>query len=104
MPDRPALRKNHSVKKPAGNLRVAGNRQTDGSVANAKWLEKRSGPTLAIMQNDVALVAQIGKLKPIYKEDLPPDFVIPQVKNIRRIAAFHQETVHVFKKKSNGST
>lgn len=64
---------------------------TDGSLENAELLSKRS--TIAILQYDAALAARVGKPRFVYNVELP--IPIPQVGNIRRIAALHEEQVHV---------
>jgi TRAP transporter TAXI family solute receptor len=68
--------------------------QTEGSLENAALLLAR--PTLAIMQYDFALASCWGAPEHVYKlSEFPSDIKIPQVKNLRRIATLHNETVHI---------
>jgi TRAP transporter TAXI family solute receptor len=70
---------------------------TDGSLENLQVLKARSSkqtPTLALLQYDVALAA-LGAPKIVYDVDPPQGVCIDTVKDMRRIATLHQETVHI---------
>ena len=67
--------------------------QTDGSFANAELIKRRS--TIAIMQYDAALATRFGEPSFVYsveRAELDSAQVVPE---IRRIAALHEEIVHV---------
>jgi len=64
---------------------------TDGSIENARLLLD-SRPTIALMQYDMALASRFSKSRPVYKLDLPD---MPDGSGIRRIAALHEEKVHI---------
>ncbi len=65
---------------------------TDGSLENIELLEENQWPSLAIMQYDVALAS-------LWSPDLydSPRLrnAIPHVNGLRRIAALHEEKVHI---------
>lgn len=65
---------------------------TDGSVENVRLLA--DGRTLAVMQYDVALAAYRSP-ELIYKVVPSEDVNIPKVQDLRRIATFHEEPVHI---------
>ncbi|UCH61837.1 MAG: TAXI family TRAP transporter solute-binding subunit [Fidelibacterota bacterium] len=70
---------------------------SDGSRENLKVLRERdpqTNPTLAILQYDVAL-ASLGDPEHVYGVPLPEGTDIPKVRDMRRIATLHQETVHI---------
>ena len=70
---------------------------TDGSLENLRVLKTRSSkqqPTLAILQYDVAL-ASLGAPKNVYGFEPSHDVSIDTVKDLRRIATLHSETVHI---------
>jgi TRAP transporter TAXI family solute receptor len=71
--------------------------QTDGSLENARLLNER--PTIAIMQYDAALASRINKPRFVYHPALS-DVNIPQVRDIYRIAALHEEKVHIVIRKA----
>ncbi|MHC4175164.1 MAG: TAXI family TRAP transporter solute-binding subunit [Planctomycetota bacterium] len=71
--------------------------QTDGSLENAELLNER--PTIAIMQYDAALASRINKPGFVYHPALS-DVNIPQVRDIYRIAALHEEKVHIVIRKA----
>jgi TRAP transporter TAXI family solute receptor len=68
--------------------------QTDGSVENASLLQGWGSPTLAVMQYDAAL-ASAEDPETIYWTELPGGAEVPHVDDLRRIAALHEEMVHL---------
>ena len=68
--------------------------QSDGSFENAELLNQR--PTIAVMQFDAALAVQSAVLRTPYNVDLLDRIDIPSVPNLRRLATFHREVVHIF--------
>jgi len=73
---------------------------TDGSIENAEILAS-GRPALAIMQYDAALAARAGVS--VYSfdaseiTDVPR---IPEVRGLRRIAALHEDRIHVFARRA----
>jgi len=70
---------------------------SDGSRENLKVLRERdpqTKPALAILQYDVAL-ASLGDPEHVYGVLLPEGTDIPEVRDMRRLATLHQETVHI---------
>jgi hypothetical protein len=66
--------------------------QTDGSLENLELLEENQWPSLAIMQYDVALASLWSP--DLYDSPRLRD-AIPHVNGLRRIAALHEEKVHI---------
>ncbi|KPL08017.1 hypothetical protein AMJ86_02180, partial [bacterium SM23_57] len=67
---------------------------TDGSLENMALLTQR--PTLAIVQYDAALASYWGTPELSYGKDFTTEnLIIPEVRNIRRIATLHKEIVHI---------
>jgi len=71
---------------------------TDGSVENAELLQDPERSALAIMQYDTALAVYLGMSRPVFKVDVPIDNAHGdplRVDGMRRIAALHEEIVHI---------
>ncbi len=66
--------------------------QTDGSLENLELLQENQWPSLAIMQYDVALASLWSP--DLYDSPRLRD-AIPHVNGLRRIAALHEEKVHI---------
>jgi TRAP transporter TAXI family solute receptor len=72
---------------------------TDGSLENLRLLEANEQPTIAIVQYDTAL-ASIWSPALYLSPGLEDSLGIPRIRDLRRLATLHDESLHVLVRRS----